>query len=118
MTKLTVERRDQENLTPVIGGVAMMTPNIGEDYWSHRVCVAEGQAIIAFPKFMTIGIGFAVETDWNTNLPWTCEAQQIFDHIAHNKGYDGIADEDCLRAIQMLQEAIREDGGNEKWREG
>lgn len=116
MTKLVVERRDQENLTPDFGGM-MITPKIGEDYWSHRVRLSEGQAIVAFPKFVTIGVGFAVETDWNTNLPWTCETQQIFDHISHNKGDDSISDADCVEAIRLIQEAIREDGGDENWRD-
>lgn len=116
MTKLTVERRDQEDKTPHIGPI-MMTPSLGEDYWAYRVRVAEGQAIVAFPKFATIGIGFAVETDWNTNLPWTCGAQEIFDHIGHNKGHDSIADEDCIEAIKLIQAALLEDGADAGWRD-
>jgi hypothetical protein len=114
-TDLVLERRDQENLTPEFG-VAMLTPPISEDYWAYRVRVDDGQAIIAFPKFMTIGIGFAIEDDWNTNLPWTEEAGRIFDHISHNKGNDSISDEDCVKAIEMIQAAIREDGGDGDWR--
>jgi hypothetical protein len=110
MTDLVLERRDQEDLTLVIaGGAAMFTPPICEEYWAYRVCVADGQAIVAFPKFMTIGVGFAVEDDWNTNLPWTEEAERIFDHISHNKGDDSISNEDCIKAIEMIQAAIRED---------
>jgi hypothetical protein len=107
--KLVLERRDQENRTPFIGNL-MLTPSLGEDYWAYRVRVGVGQAIVAFPKFMTIGVGFAVEAaDWNTNLPWTCGTKEIFDHIAHNKGDDTIADEDCIKAIELIQAAIRED---------
>jgi hypothetical protein len=107
---LVLERKNQEDRTLNIGG-GMMTPPIDEDYWLYRVRLSENQAIVGFPKFMTIGIGFADEEDWNTNLPWTCEAAEIFDHIDHNKGDDSIADEDCVAAIKMIQAAIREDQG-------
>lgn len=94
-------------MTPDFGGI-MMTPMIDEDYWLYRVRLSETQAINAFPKFNTIGIGFAVETDWNTNLPYTCLTDEIFNHIAHNKGDDSISDEDCLKAIEMLKKAIKQ----------
>jgi hypothetical protein len=106
--ELVLERRDQENKTPHIGR-AMLTPPVGEDYWAYRVRVGDGQAIVAFPKFMTIGVGFAKEEDWNTNLPWTTAAKEIFDHISHNKGDDSITDADCVRAIEMIQAAIEQD---------
>ena len=109
MTELVVERRDQQDKTVRVGG-AMLTPPISDEYWAYRVCVADGQAIVAFPKFMTVGIGFAAEEDWNTNLPWTCSAEEIFRHIAHNKGNDSIADDDCIEAIKLIQAAICEDG--------
>jgi hypothetical protein len=110
---LRVERKDQPNETPVIGGFAMMTPALGNYYWSYRVLLSERQAVVAFPKFTTIGIGFAVEEeDWNTNLPWTCPPREIFDHIIHNKGDDAIADLDVLEAIAMIQFAIAADGGD------
>lgn len=110
MTKLELEIRDQENLTPTAGPF-MLTPPISEDYWSYRVRVADGQAIVAFPKFGTIGIGFAVEEDWNTNLPYTSEAEAIFDHIEHNRGDDSIARETCVEAIRMIQDAIKAGAG-------
>ena len=121
--ELVLERRGQENRTPNFGGV-MLTPPVGDDYWSHRVCVGGGQAVVAFPKFSTIGIGFAVEdVDWNTNLPWTMGTDEIFNHIIHNKNpkdlCDGesIADEDCRQAIVMLQEALLADGADAGWRD-
>lgn len=86
----------------------LITPAVDEDYWLLRVPVSEHQAIVAFPKFGTIGIGFQHEEDWNTNLPYTNKAQKIFNHISHNKGDDSISDEDCIKAIEMLQEAIKE----------
>ena len=78
-----------------------------DDYWVFRVKLSENQAIIAFPKFFTLGIGFAKEDDWNTNLPYTSETENIFNHIAHNKGDDNIKDADCIAAIKLIQEACQ-----------
>lgn len=89
----------------------MMTPPIGEEYWMFRVKLSPKQAIIGFPKFGTIGVGFSKETDWNTNLPYTSEAEAIFSHIKHNKGSRKIEDVDCLAAIRLVQEAARETRG-------
>ena len=30
------------------------------------VRLSDAQAILGFPKYLTIGIGFAIEDDWNT----------------------------------------------------
>ena len=98
-------RAEQADETPVVGQL-MFTPPIDDDYWRWRVVVGNGQAIVGFPKFGTVGIGFAREDDWNTNLPYTEPAAAIFDHIAHNKGDDTIPDERCLTAICMVQEAV------------
>lgn len=110
---LILERRDQENRTPVLGvpggASLMMTPRLGEDYWAYRVVLSERQAIVGFPKFATIGIGFAVEEDWNTNLPYTCSADEIYKHIEHNKGDDAITAEDCIAAIELIREAAATD---------
>ena len=70
---------------------------------AYRVKLSETQAIVGFPKYSTIGIGFAQEEDWNTNLPWTTQAEEIFAHIAHNKGDSAISDEQCIEAIRMIQ---------------
>ncbi len=90
--------------TFVIGkAVAMITPPVGQDYWLFRVKLFKDQAIVAFPKFGTIGIGFAIEeTDWNTNLPYTVSPEQIYDHIRENKKYDEITKEDCIAAIALV----------------
>ena len=68
--ELKLERQGQEDKTPVFGakgrGVAMITPPIDEDYWAYRVRLSDTQSIVGFPKFGTVGIGFAVEEDWNT----------------------------------------------------
>lgn len=109
-TALVLETKSQQNKTPVIDGLVMMTPPIDEDYWAYRVRLGDsGQAIVGFPKFRTIGIGFAREEDWNTNFPYTCSAEDIYAHIEHNKGDDAITREDCLTAIRMVQEAARAD---------
>lgn len=85
----------------------MITPEINEDFWILRVKLHKDQSIVGFPKFGTIGIGFAQEIDWNTNLPYTCTTQEIFNHIKRNKIYPEISDSDCVKAISMIQETIR-----------
>lgn len=90
------------------GGLVLMTPAIDDTYWLWRVRLSEKQAVVAFPKFLTIGIGFQVEEDWNTNLPYMIDAEAIFEHIKDNKGDTTISDEDCIAAIRLLQETIKE----------
>lgn len=88
--------------------VIMYTPPLNEDYWIIRVKVSDTQAIVGFPKFGLVGIGFAVEdADWNTNLPSGCEANQIFNHIKENKGDDLIPDERCIKAIRLVQKTAK-----------
>lgn len=108
---LVLEVRDQENATTdlLVGGVVVSwTPPIDEDYWAFRVKVSETQAIVGFPKFSTFGIGFAQEEDWNTNLPYTVDAEEIYRHIARNKGDDAISEDDCLAAIRLIQAVARQ----------
>jgi hypothetical protein len=105
---LVLETRAQEDQAPTIGRI-MLTPAVGGDYWAYRVRLSDQQAIVGFPKFTTIGIGFAVEEDWNTNFPYTCSTEEIYDHIEHNKGDDSISREDCLTAIRLIQDAVRRD---------
>lgn len=84
-------------------GSLAITPSIDEDYWVFRVHLHEDQYVQAFPKFSTLGIGFAQEEDWNTNLPYVnSSAEEIADHIWHNKKYDEIKKEDLISAIQLL----------------
>ena len=110
---LVLEIRGQEDKTAHVGPF-MITPGIDEDYWQYRVRLSGTQAVIGFPKFGTIGVGFAQEEDWNTNLPYTCEADEIWQHIRHNKGDEGISDENCIAAIRM----IREEAKKGLWRTG
>lgn len=90
------------------GGAILITPNISEDYWVFRVKLTDKQSIIGFPKFWTIGIGFAVEDDWNTNLPYSSDAEKIYNHIKCNKKVDGdktISKANVVAAIKLVQEA-------------
>lgn len=110
---LTLERHNQDDRTPTLaGGAVMMTPLIEPDYWSYRVRLTEGQAVVGFPKFSTIGIGFAEEEDWNTNLPYTCDAEEIRRHIWHNRGDDAITPQAVDRAIELIQAAACRDRGD------
>lgn len=102
------ETVDQSPIQMGGGVTVVMTPPINEDYWMFRVKLSRSQAILGFPKFSTIGIGFAKETDWNTNLPYTCGAEEIFNHIKHNKGRGGRDARECLKAIRMVQEAAKQ----------
>ena len=85
--------------------VIMITPPIDEDYWTFRIKLYKDQALLAFPKFGTMGIGFAIEKDWNTNLPYCCSAENIYKHIKCNKKYKEITKKTCIEAIEILQNA-------------
>ena len=88
--------------------VVLTTPPINEKYWLFRVKLYKDQAIIGFPKFGTIGIGFAIEdADWNTNLPFSYSAKVIYDHISENKKYEEISQNDALQAINLIKEMCK-----------
>lgn len=111
---LVLERRTQADETLVIGdGLVIATPPISEDYWEYRVRLTDHQAVIGFPKFFTVGIGFAVEdADWNTNLPYlNCTAERITEHIWVNRGSDEITRDMVIEAVQMIREAAAHDNG-------
>lgn len=121
--ELVLERREQENETARVqmGGVtAEITPIVHEDYWQYRVKLPGKQAVVGFPKFGTIGIGFAVEEDWNTNLPYACSTLEIVSHIFHNafaaseKDEYGEYEDDITvamvyAAVELIQEAATRD---------
>ncbi len=85
------------------GAVFLLTPPLDEDYYLARVKVGSN-AIQCFPKFGLIGIGFAREEDWNTNLPHSSAAEEIWDHIKHNADDPSITDAQGIAAIKLLQE--------------
>ena len=108
---MRLERRKTADRTAMFrggGGTVMVTP-ISPDYWSYRVRLTPKQSVIGFPKFSTIGIGFAHETDWNTNLPYQCTAEEIFEHIKHNAGDPDITRDQIIDAIRLIQRAATED---------
>jgi hypothetical protein len=103
---------DEQTVNLAKAGI-LVTPPISKDYWRYRVKLHREQAIIGFPKFsVCIGIGFAIEKDWNTNLPSSCDAEEIYSHIKHNKKYKAISDEMCLSAIRMIQDQIAKEKEN------
>lgn len=104
-TELKLERKGQPDETVFIGNVGMMTPAIDEDYWEYRVRLTETQSIVGFPKFGTIGIGFAQEEDWNTNLPYKSDTEDIRSHIWHNRGDESITEAQVDEAIRLVQQA-------------
>lgn len=112
---LKVERRQQHDATVRLetehGASVMLTPPVEESYWSYRVRLTERQSVLAFPKFGMFAIGFAVEQDWNTNLPASMSAEEIAAHIMHNKGDEAISDESVVAAVRAIQQAIATDEG-------
>lgn len=108
MPTLILERRDPEDRTVRVGSLAV-TPLVDEDYWSYRVRLTAEQSVVGFPKFGTVGIGFAQEEDWNTNLPYTCGAKEIRKHIWHNRGDESITKAAVDEAIGLIQAAARAD---------
>ena len=56
---MELERKTQHDRPP-LGGVLMVTPALSESYWAYRVKLSDKQAMLGFPKFGTIGIGFAI----------------------------------------------------------
>ena len=96
-----------KGLTLVLTAQHVADGGLGSDYWIMRVPLSDKQAVVAFPKFTTVGIGFQYEDDdWNVNLPYQCEAREIYNHIRRNKGDDSIPDESCVKAIEMLKVTI------------
>lgn len=112
---LTLERKSQVDESPIatVDGrvIASITPRVGDDdYWAYRVGLTEAQALLGFPKFGVVGIGFAVEDeDWNTNLPSTTDAERILEHIWKNAGPTVTDKAVVLEAIKMIQRAVEED---------
>ena len=85
--------------------VIMMTPPIDEDYWIFRIKLHKDQALVGFPKFGTIGIGFAQEEDWNTNLPYQATTKEIADHIWINRKYPQVSYKILTKAVDIMRKA-------------
>lgn len=109
---LVLETKQQADTTKEValpsGGTAIFTPEIDEDYWTFRVVVSQDpfQAVVGFPKFGTIGVGFAVEDDdWNTNLPYTVETDKIVDHIWRNRLPLDLSRDTVHEAVLLVQTA-------------
>jgi hypothetical protein len=101
------------------GGITVsITPPLDEDYFIARIKLHRDQAVQVFPKFGTVGCGFAKEKDWNTNLPIACAAEKIADHILHNKKYKKITRWQVIKAIRALQDFCVEAGLEKRERIG
>ena len=111
MKKLVVEYKkgfEPSKDTIDTGSVLIMfTPAIDKDYYIMRVKLYKDQSLIAFPKFNLIGVGFAIESDWNTNLPYQTDTERLYEHIKINKKYRAITKQMCLEGLKLLQAACK-----------
>ncbi|MHA1169842.1 MAG: hypothetical protein ACTSRU_18595 [Candidatus Hodarchaeales archaeon] len=109
MKKLELEFRNEfkkkQDTFQVGNTTIMMTPPLDEDYWVFRIVLHKEQALVAFPKFGTLGIGFAEEEDWNTNFPYTSDAKDTAKHIWKNRKYPEITKKILIEAIEVLRKA-------------
>jgi hypothetical protein len=112
MRKLVVEYKEgfQPSKDCIDTGkvIIMFTPAINKDYWIMRIKLYKNQALVAFPKFGLIGVGFAIESDWNTNLPYQTSPQRLYEHIKVNKKYDQLTRERCIEGLKLLQAACKQ----------
>lgn len=93
---------ETKNARFLFGGVP------SNDKFLFIVNLGKGQAIVAFPKYsQSIGIGFFIEENYDTNLPYQCKAEDIYNHIKCNKKYKEIKKKDCIAAIEKIQTACR-----------
>jgi hypothetical protein len=112
MKPLRLESRNHTDETFVLQSpnkIVMFTPPINESYWDYRVQLHEDQSVIGFGKFGTIGIGFAQESDWNTNLPYVCKTEDILNHIWHNHKYQAVTKKRTAEAIRLIQAQVELD---------
>jgi hypothetical protein len=106
--QLQINENFKQAQDSLAGGAIMIAPPVSEDYWLFRVPLFKDQAILGFPKFGTIGIGFAQEEDWNTNLPYQMDTEEIVNHIYHNKKYGKITRGMVRKAVKIVQEFAAE----------
>lgn len=93
------KQEGNKNATILLGSAAK------EEEILFRIKLFQDQELIAFPKFSSIAISFLQEEDWNTNLPYKCKEEEIYEHIKCNKKYKEIKEKDCIKAIIMLKTA-------------
>jgi hypothetical protein len=92
----------------------MVTPPIDENYWIFRVKLCKDQSVIGFPKFGMVGVGMALEEDWNTNLPLSPtispqeNAETIANHIFCNKKYKSITKQMVIDAILLIEKGANQ----------
>jgi hypothetical protein len=93
------------------GDLFLICPDVGPEYWVFRVKLVKDQAIVAFPKFGLLGIGFAEEGEnWNCNLPIDCrhtdeDFAEIWHHIKRNKKYPSITKKMVIEALKLIRKA-------------
>jgi hypothetical protein len=111
MKKLVVEYKEgfqpSNDTIKTNGGIIMFTPDIDKDYYIMKVNLYKDQALVAFPKFGLIGVGFALESDWNTNLPYQTDTERLYNWIKRNKKYRAITKQTCLEGLKLLQDACK-----------
>jgi hypothetical protein len=121
MKKLVVEYKEgfqpSNDTIKTNGGIIMFTPDIDKDYYIMKVNLYKDQALVAFPKFGLIGVGFALESDWNTNLPYQTDTERLYNWIKRNKKYRAITKQTCLEGLKMLQAACKQYEKDEKAKE-
>ena len=86
----------------------MVCPPTSADYWMFRVKLHKDQAVLGFPKYGLIGVGFAIEKDWNTNLPTNSGVSSIVNHIKHNRKYKAITDDMIKEAVELIIEGKKQ----------
>lgn len=97
------EIEEAKNVRILLGGVP------SKDKVLFVVEMFKDQAIVAFPRYFScIAIGFFIEEKgYDTNLPYQCKAEEIYEHIKCNKKYKEIKKKDCIKAIEKIQTACR-----------
>lgn len=92
----------------------MISPSVDEEYWIFRVKLCKDQAVLGFPKMGMVGVGMALEENWNTNLPLNSEdtplanTNRIYSHIKCNKKYESITRQMIVDAIMLIVEGAEQ----------
>lgn len=107
-----VQRQSLEDTTRVaVTGreqAFIMTPQLTPDYWTYRVALSNGNAIVAAPEFGTLGIRYQIEDEYNVTNRWDYTANEIEALIRRNRPANTTREE-AMSAIRKIQGAIRAD---------